>query len=263
MNLVVGNTSQLFPYFKELDPKIVGISSRDINTESFIEGQFDRAFLTFAEQRTFRHEDLEFFTKINVDYTLDVIVKLSPYVKTFVIYSTSELWNGYSGGISLEMPYNYSDSPYIKSKELMEYRINLLRQFGVDIKIIYPFNFNSPYRKPGFLFSNFMSVILHGKKITVGDLDFYRDIIHPKEIVEASLTTQKDVIIGSGKLINVRQFYIDLLAKFSIIYEDYVTEDTNMFVNTREPYYLLSNQPYNNLLEDTFNDIKKFKDSIS
>jgi hypothetical protein len=263
MNLVVGDTSQLFPYFRELDPKIVGISSRDINTESFVEGQFDRAFLTFAEQRTFRYEDLEFFTKINVDYTVYVIVKLSPFVKTFVIYSTSELWNGYGGGISLEMPYNYNHSPYIKSKELMEYRINLLRQFGYDIKIVYPFNFNSPYRKPGFLFSKFMEVILENKKITVGNLDFYRDITHPKKIVEASLTTQKDLIIGSGKLINLRQFYIDLLAKFSIIYEDYVTEEINMFVNTREPYYLLSNQLYNNLLEDTYYDITKFKDSIS
>jgi nucleoside-diphosphate-sugar epimerase len=263
MNLVIGNSSQLYPYFLELNPNIVGISSRSIDTSSFKEDQFDRAFLTFAEQRTFLNQDLKFFTDVNVDYTMDTIVKLSPFVKTFVVYSTSELWNGYGGGITIDMPYNYTGSLYIKSKEMMEYRLNLLRQFGVDIKIIYPFNFNSPYRKPGFLFSNFMGVILHGKKITVGDLNFYRDITHPKEIVEASLTTQKDVIVGSGKLINVRQFYIDLLAKFSIIYEDYVTEDTNMFVNTREPYYLLSNQPYNNLLEDTFNDIKKFKDSIS
>ena len=64
----------------------------------------------------------------------------------------------------------------------MEYRVNLLRNFGVDIKIIYPFNFNSPYRKPGFLFSKFMDVILHNKKITVGDLNFCRDITHPKLI---------------------------------------------------------------------------------
>jgi nucleoside-diphosphate-sugar epimerase len=263
MNLVVGNTSQLFPYFKERDPEIIGISSRDINTELFVEDQFDRAFLTFAEQRTFMSEGLSFFTDINVEYTMEVIVKLSPFVKTFVVYSTSELWNGYSGGVTVDMPYNYTGSLYIKSKEMMEYRVNLLRQFGVDIKIIYPFNFNSPYRKPGFLFSKFMNVILHSEKITVGDLDFYRDITHPKEIVEASLTTQKDVIVGSGKLINVRQFYIDLLAKFSIIYKDYVTEETNMFLNTREPYYLLSNQPYNNLLEDTYYDIRKFKDSIS
>lgn len=263
MNLIVGDTSQLVPYFKELDPEIVAISSRSVNTDNFTENQFDRAFLTFAEQRTYRNEGLKFFTDVNVDYTMDVIIKLSPFVKTFIVYSTSELWNGYDGGITIDMPYNYSESSYIKSKEIMEYRVNMLRHFGVDIKIVYPFNFNSPYRKPGFLFSKFMDVILHGEKITVGNLDFNRDITHPREVVKASLTTNKDIIVGSGKLINVRQFYIDLLAKFSIIYTDYVTEDSNMFVNTREPYYLLSNQPYNNLLEDTYYDIRKFKDSIS
>lgn len=263
MNLIVGNSSQLYPYFLEMDPKIVGISSRSIDTPSFKEDQFDKAFLTFAEQRTFLNQDLKFFTDVNVDYTMDVIVRLSPFVKTFIVYSTSELWNGYSGGITRDMPYNYSGSLYIKSKEMMEYRINLLRQFGVDIKIVYPFNFNSPYRKPGFLFSKFIDVILYNKKITVGDLDFERDITHPREIVKASLTTNKDIIVGSGKLINVRQFYIDLLAKFSIIYSDYVTEEINMFANIREPYYLSTEQPYNNLLEDTFNDIRKFKDSIS
>ncbi len=263
MNLIVGNSSQLYPYFLELDPNIVGISSRSIDTSSFKEDQFDRAFLTFAEQRTFLNQNLKFFTDVNVDYTMDVIVRLSPFVKTFIVYSTSELWNGYSGGITQDMPYNYTGSLYIKSKEMMEYRLNLLRQFGVDIKIIYPFNFNSPYRKSGFLFSKFMDVILHGKKITVGNLDFERDITHPREIVKVSLTTNKDIIVGAGKLINVRQFYIDLLSKFSIIYTDYVTEETNMFVNTREPYYFSTELPYNNLLEDTFNDIRKFKDSIS
>ena len=165
MNLIVGNTSQLFPYFKEYDPNIIGVSSRDFNVESLGGQTFERAFIAFAEQRTFLNEKLSFFTDINVDYTLNVIIKLSPYVKTFIVYSTSELWNGYEGGINLHTPYNYNDSPYIKSKEIMEYRVNLLRNFGVDIKIIYPFNFNSPYRKPGFLFSKFMDVILHNKKI--------------------------------------------------------------------------------------------------
>jgi len=263
MNLIVGNTSQLFPYFKEYDPNIIGVSSRDFNVESLGGQTFERAFIAFAEQRTFLNEKLSFFTDINVDYTLNVIIKLSPYVKTFIVYSTSELWNGYEGGINLHTPYNYNDSPYIKSKEIMEYRVNLLRNFGVDIKIIYPFNFNSPYRKPGFLFSKFMDVILHNKKITVGDLNFCRDITHPKLIVDASLNTQSNMIVGSGNLINIRQFYIDLLLNFGINYEEYVTEDSNMFLNTREPYYLDMDHKYNNLLNDTIDDITKFKNIIS
>ena len=263
MNLIIGNTSQLTPYFKELDSNILTVSSRGFTLEKIGNQQFDRAFLTFAEQRTFLNEDVDFFTKINVDYTVDVIVKLAPMVKTFVVYSTSELWNGYGGGITLDMPFNNNNTPYIKSKELMEYRINMLRlHHGIDIKIVYPFNFNSPYRKEGFLFSKFMRVILNGEHITVGDLNFTRDIIHPKLIVDVSLNTKTDVIIGSGILINIKQFYVDLLKEFSIIYEEYVTEDSGSFVNTREPYFLKTDIKYNNLLKDTVNDIRKFKDSI-
>ena len=262
MNLIIGDTSQLTPYFKELDSNIVTVSSRDFTLDKVGNQKFDRAFLTFAEQRTFLNEGVDFFTNINVDYTIKTIVNLSPVVKTFIVYSTSELWNGYSGGITLNMPFNNNNTPYIQSKEIMEYRVNLLRQHGIDIKIVYPFNFNSPYRRDGFLFSKFMKVILNKEHITVGDLNFSRDITHPKLIVDASLNTQTDVIIGSGILINIKQFYVDLLKEFSIIYEEYVTEESGSFVNTREPYFLKTDIKYNNLLKDTVNDIRKFKDSI-
>lgn len=264
MNLIIGETSQLTPYFKELDSNILTVSSRDFTLEKIGNQQFDRAFLTFAEQRTFLNEGVDFFTKTNVEYTVDTIVKLAPMVKTFVVYSTSELWNGYSGGITLDMPFNNNNTPYIQSKELMGYRINMLRlHHGIDIKIVYPFNFNSPYRKEGFLFSKFMSVILHGEHITVGDLNFTRDIVHPKLIVDASLNTESDIIVGSGNLINIRQYYVDLLENFSINYTEYVTEQPNTFINTREPYYFKTEHKYNNLLNDTIDDIRKFKNIIS
>jgi nucleoside-diphosphate-sugar epimerase len=263
MNLIIGNTSQLTPYFKELDNEILTVSSREFTPEKVGNQQFDKVFLAFAEQRTFLTSDYYFFKETNVDYTIKVIKEMSPYTKTFVVYLTSELWNNYTGEIDLNMPFYYNFSPYIGSKEMLHAEILKLRAEGIDIKMVYPFNFNSPYRREGFLFSKFMNVILNKEHITVGDLNFTRDIIHPRLIVEASLNTESDVIVGSGNLINVRQFYIDLLKEFSIIYEEYVTENLSSFVNTREPYFLKTDIKYNNLLKDTVNDIRKFKDSIS
>ena len=187
---------------------------------------------------------------------------MAPYTKTFVVYLTSELWNNHTGEIDLTTPFYYNFTPYIGSKEMLRSEILKLRVEGIDIKMVYPFNFNSPYRREGFLFSKFMNVILNGEHITVGDLNFSRDIIHPKLIADISLNTQTDVIIGSGVLINIKQFYIDLLKEFSIIYEEYVTEDLSLFANTREPYFLKTDIKYNNLLKDTIYDIRKFKDSI-
>jgi len=263
MNLIIGETSQLTPYFKELDGNILTVSSRDFTPDKISNQEFDRVFLTFAEQRTFLTSGYHVFNETNVDYTIKVIREMAPYTKTFVVYLTSELWNNYAGEIDLTMPFYYNFSPYIGSKEMLHIEILKLRAEGIDIKMVYPFNFNSPYRKEGFLFSKFMSVILHGEHIIVGDLNFTRDIVHPKLIVDASLNTESDVIVGSGNLINVRQFYIDLLENFSINYAEYVNEQANTFINTREPYYLKTEHKYNNLLNDTIDDIRKFKNIIS
>lgn len=263
MNLIIGNTSQLTPYFKELSGDIVTVSSRDFTPDKVGNQQFNRVFLTFAEQRTFLTSGFNVFKETNVDYTIKVIREMAPYTKTFVVYLTSELWNNYSGEIDLTMPFYYNFSPYIGSKDILHSEILKLRVEGIDIKIVYPFNFNSPYRKEGFLFSKFMSIILHNEHITVGDLNFTRDIVHPKLIVDTSLNTDSDVIVGSGNLINIRQFYVDLLENFGINYTEHVTEEPSMFVNTREPYYLKTDHKYNNLLNDTIDDIRKFKNITS
>ena len=262
MNLIIGNTSQLTPYFNELDSGIVTVTSRDFTPNKVGNQQFDRVVLTFGEHRTFLTSGYHIFKETNVDYTIKVIKEMAPYTKTFVVYLTSELWNNHTGEIDLTTPFYYNFTPYIGSKEMLRSEILKLRVEGIDIKIVYPFNFNSPYRREGFLFSKFMNVILNGEHITVGDLNFSRDIIHPKLIADISLNTQTDVIIGSGVLINIKQFYIDLLKEFSIIYEEYVTEDLSLFANTREPYFLKTDIKYNNLLKDTIYDIRKFKDSI-
>jgi GDP-D-mannose dehydratase len=62
------------------------------------------------------------------------------------------------------------------------------------------------HRKEGFLFGKIFDSLLNNKKISIGDIDFYRDLIHPKNIVDISLITEKDIIIGSGELINVQKF---------------------------------------------------------
>lgn len=263
MNLVVGNTSQLFPYFKQYDGNILGVSSRNFNYENVRNHQFDRVFLTFAEQRVFLDRPVEFFSKINVDYTLEVIDKLKYNTKTFILYSTSDLWDQCEGEIDINTPFNNRQTSYIISKEILNEKINDLREKeGIDIKIIYPFNFNSPYRKPEFLFYKFLDVILNKKSIEVGNLDFYRDLVHPKLIVERSFECTQDEIVGSGVLTNIKNFYVNLLHYFNINYDEYVFEKQEQFINLRKSFYLKTNNKYNTLLEDTIYDIKKYKNNL-
>lgn len=264
MDLVIGNSSQLFQYFKEYKENILGISSRNIDFDQIRNNRYDNVFLAFAEQRTFLNEDVEFFNKTNVEYTLDIINNIKYNSKKIVVYLTSELWNQYEGGIDISMPFIHNNTPYIKSKEILKKEIDIIREKeGINIQIIYPFNFSSPYRKEGFLFSKMLDVILYKNKITVGDLNFYRDIITPRIVVNNSYAGDNDVIVGSGVLVNMREFYSDLLGNFNIDYNEYITENKDIHINTREPYYLKTENKYKYLLTDTIYDIKKYISSIS
>ena len=50
---------------------------------------------------------------------------------------------------------------------------------------------------------------------------------------------------------------------YNINYNEYVTEKKDNYINTREPYYLKTENKYKDLLTDTIYDIKKYIGSIS
>ena len=251
-NLVIGNTSQLSYYFPDDYEKI---SSRNIQ---FTNEKYNRVYICFAEQRTYIQNDKNLFFKTNIDYTLEIIDHFSKTSNEVVIYATTELWNNCDGAIDINIPFKYKPSNYIESKHMM---IKLIKNRYENVIILYPFNFNSIYRKDGFLFSKIFDSIINEKKITIGNTYFYRELLHPKFIVEQSIKATTDDIIGSGRLIFVNDFIRSLYSHFNMNYEDYVTEDFNENITTDERiFYLKSKQTlYNNLYEDTISELEKIK----
>jgi nucleoside-diphosphate-sugar epimerase len=258
-NLIIGNSSQLSHYFPKSGNDF--ISSRNINFDEIKRMRYKRIFILFAEQRTFLNESEDFFIDVNVRYTLNVIDQLKNFCDNIIVYSTSELWNKHEGCISIEDPYNYFETPYIKSKEILCNTINQNREKYKNVIIIYPFNFNSPYRKDGFLFKKIFDSLIYGEKITVGNVDFKRDLIHPKIIVDLSLETDRDIIVGSGELYNVRDFIGDLFQKLDKKMDNYVTQDiSNNLLNKRNHYYSCSKKSsYEELINLTIKDIHEYK----
>jgi GDP-D-mannose dehydratase len=259
-NLVIGNTSQLSHYFPDDYEKI---SSRDIDFEELKKKTYESIYLLFAEQRTFINESLEFFNKTNFNYTINVINELLDVCDRIVIYSTSELWNKYDGCVSITDTYNYNETPYIKSKETLCNFINNDREKYKKVIIIYPFNFNSIYRKEGFLFGKIYKSLLNDEKISIGDVDFDRDIIHPKIIVNESINATEDMIVGSGELFNVKKFIIDIFNLYNKNFDEYISiESKNNLQNKRNSYYSCKpNSTYNELLELSIKDIYEYKTS--
>jgi GDP-D-mannose dehydratase len=256
-NLIIGNTSQLSYYFPEEFDKI---SSRNLNYKEINSKKHESIFLLFAEQRTFLNEGENFFNEVNVNYTIEVIDKLKDFCNKIVIYSTSELWNNIEGGIRVTDNFNYNYTPYIKSKEIISNYINEHRDRYQNVQIIYPFNFNSPYRKNGFLFSKIFESLIHKKTNNLGNIDFLRDIIHPSIIVKESLINNNDLLLGSGELFNVESFVKDLFSNLNLKFNDYIFYDNSSnLTNQRKNYYSeIKYSNYNELLNLTLNDIKKY-----
>lgn len=252
-NLIIGNTSQLSFYFPDSYHKI---SSRNINFDEIRKQNYDRIWITFAEQRTFLNE--ADFIDVNLHYTLEVIDSLKDYCKNIYIFSTSELWNQYEGPIDLSLPFKYDHTPYIKSKELLCNEITNNRETYPNVRIIYPFNFNSIHRKPGFLFYKIFNSILIKSKEEIGNIDFNRDLIHPSILVNESIKTESDRIIGSGDLFNVKNFVQDIFTGLDLDINDYlIFKESNFLNNKRSEYYNKEKIcSYEDLLLATINEIK-------
>lgn len=251
-NLVIGNTSQLSYYFPDDYEKI---SSRNIQ---FTNKKYNRVYICFAEQRTFIQSDKKLFSDINVDYTINIIKHFSKTSKNIIIYGTSDLWNNYNGCIDISIPYDYKPSYYTDSKLLL---IDIINKLYPNVIVFHPFNFNSIYRKPGFLFYKIFDSIINKKIITIGNTYFYRELLHPKFVVEQSIKMTCNNIIGSGRLIFVNDFIRNLYSYFNMKYEDFVIEDYKENITTNEHIFYLKSKKvlYNDIYNDTIQDIEKIK----
>ena len=252
-NLIIGDTSQLSHYFPEDYERI---SSRNIDYSKFKDKFYDRIYFCFGENRTYIEDNVKNFIDINVYYTLELIDFFKNLCNKIIVYGTSELWNDYEGGVSINMPMKWNYSPYIESKKIMtDFIINNHRD---RVIILHPFNFNSFYRNGDFLFAKIFHSIIYKTPISIGDTYFYRDLIHPCFMVSESIKSTEDSIIGSGRLTFVNDFIRALYEYKGLKYNKLVTENnSNNLKLKRKIYYLNSKEcKYFNLWKDTINDLK-------
>ena len=257
-SLIIGDTAQLSYYFPITYDRI---SSRNIDHKFIIERNYDNVYILFGEQRTFLNESDDFFIDVNVNKTLKLINEIKDHVKRIVVYSTSELWNNYETQVFVCNKYNYNYTPYIKSKEILCNLINENRHNYQNVFIVYPFNFNSPYRKSGFLFSKIFESITKKNINKIGDINFERDLIHPSIIVRESINTKSDILVGTGSLINIENFVSDLFNVHNMNYKDYlINEIKNNLPNKRGSYYSgIGYSSYHELLTLTIKDVYEYK----
>lgn len=251
MDLIIGCTSQISHFLPE---KMVRISSRDCREEIF-DTSWENVYLAFAEQRTRHSNDSNFkddFYHVNVNMTLKFAERLKS--KRVIYYSTVELWNNIDGAISLVTPFNFTQNYYTDTKYIATDRLSKME----NVKILFPFNFNSTFRSEDYLFGKVVSSILNRKKIEVVNLDMKRDILHAKYVADQSVKSNGNAIIGSGTFCNVRTFIKDLYVGCGLNMHDFLIE--NQEPNRHSKLLYLQSEKilysYENLLKDTIDDIQ-------
>jgi GDP-D-mannose dehydratase len=262
MKLVIGNSSQLAHYFPENYTKI---SSRKIDFNYLKNNSWEAAYITFAEQRIY-DANIDYITP-NYTYTLQIIDALLKSCNKIVCYTSCELWNELSGEISLNTPAKFYpiNNEYSISKLLLWNKIIKLRKSNSlynKVIFMHPFYFNSIYRSKYFLFGKIFDSIINKKKIQVGNLNFHRDMVHTKFVVEKSIELNNDAMIGAGKLFNVREFIKDLYQLNRMDFESFVEEGASAHIGKSKSIMAKVDwdYTYQNLLSDTQDDILNSKE---
>jgi len=208
-----------------------------MDLDSLSEQEWDEVYICFGEARTYMAssdspEVERMFHDTNVVKTIEVIDALHSVCRKIVCYSTAELWNATSGPVAPSDPYTFHENHYTKSKN----SISLLLRDKVKypkVTVAYPFNFNSIHRSSEYLFGKIFRSIVTESPVTIGDVDYYREILHPTMVVKATLDSMKndplgtDIVIGSGRLIHVGDFIRKLYLRFGMDMDKMAVRDRN------------------------------------
>ena len=131
-----------------------------------------------------------------------------------------------NGPVQIGMPFLYHENHYTSSKHKITEELSNKLKYP-KVSVAYPFNFNSVYRSDQYLFGKIFKSIQENKKISIGDTDYYRELLHPKMVVDGSIRLTevgKDAIIGSGRLVHIGDFIRKLYGFFKLNYNDLVEQ---------------------------------------
>lgn len=249
-DLIIGDTSQVAQY---MPSEIVRVSSRNVPEEVF-EKKWRKVYLCFAEQRTIHARDSNFrddFESVNVRLTLDLVKKIA--ADSIVYFSTVELWNRHDGAIDLKVPFDFDENYYTASK----FKATKALQQIENVRVLYPFNFNSRHRSSDFLLGKVFKALMNEEKTRVETLNLNRDILHASWVARQAQDAEATKIVGSGTYFNVREYINDVCCRLGKPIERFIEEADTSF-QQKSLIYLKSetvHYTYTKLLNDTVQDL--------
>ena len=139
---------------------------------------------------------------------LDVLKEKNLKIKFFKANS-GYIFSPNKGQIDLNCNFSANKNPYVKAQKKSFKLLKKYRQFGLNLSNLVFMQVESPLRPKDFLIKKVCLGAKNRKKITVGNVNTYRDYSWITEVVKAILLTTKlssnDFIISAGRKISGKE----------------------------------------------------------
>jgi GDPmannose 4,6-dehydratase len=139
---------------------------------------------------------------------LDVLKEKNLKIKFFKANS-GYIFSPNKGRIDLNCKFSSNKNPYVKAQKKSFKLLKKYRQFGLNLSNLIFMQVESPLRHKDFLIKKVCLGAKNRKKITVGNINTYRDYSWITEVVKAIILSAKlsprDLIISAGRKISGKE----------------------------------------------------------
>ena len=153
------------------------------------------------------------------------------------------------GQINLKCKFSNNNNPYILAQQKVFRLINRYRKFNLNLSNLVFMQIESPLRPNDFFIKKVCLGAKNKKKITVGNINTYRDYSWITDIVKGIILTSKlkpkDVIISAGKKLSGKEILAEAYGLNKLDYKKYFTVNKKYF--RKNEYKFLIGSNYNSV----------------
>ena len=190
-----------------------------------------------------------------------VFLKKEKLDTKFYKANSGYIFSSISGFVNINSTFSSNKNPYIKTQQKVFNLIKKYRKLGVNASNLVFMQVESPLRDRDFFIKKVCLGAKNKKKITVGNIDTFRDYSWITEIVKAVLLTSKlktkDFFISAGNQISGKEVIKKAYSLNGLNYEKYYTINQKFF-RKNEKKFLIGSSKNSLYLKNKF----KFKFKI-
>ncbi len=216
--------------------------------------------------KSFKYRKETFLSHFNGTKNFLNIIKEEKLKTKFFKANSGYIFSSKKGYINLDCKFLSSNNPYILAQQKTFKLIKKYRRFGLNLSNLVFMQVESPLRGKDFFIKKVCLSAKNKSKVTVGNINTYRDYSWITEVVKAIILTSslksKDFMISAGKKLSGKEILATAYRMNKLDYNKYFSIDKKFFRKNEEKT-LIGFYKNNSYLKKKFNfKFKVFGNSL-